>query len=110
MTIPPDNDQRECGNGDALDEHAPAGPVLVGDTLDAEVVYNGPIVAPVKAGDELAELILRPEGLPETRVPLVAAADVAKGGFLVKLRTASQHLMERFAGAPAPAPAAEARP
>lgn len=83
-------------------------PVLVGDALDAEVVYNGPIVAPVKAGDELAELILKPEGLPETRVPLVAAADVAKGGFLVKLRTASQHLMERFGGAAEPVPAADA--
>jgi len=83
-------------------------PVLVGDQLDAEVVYKGPIVAPIKAGDELAELILKPEGLPETRVPLVAAADVAKGGFLVKLRTASQHLMERFGGAAEPVPAADA--
>lgn len=71
-------------------------PVLNADALEAEVVYRGPIQAPVKAGDELAELILRPEGLPETRVPLVAASDVAKGGFMVKLRTASRHLMHRF--------------
>ncbi|WP_375692121.1 D-alanyl-D-alanine carboxypeptidase family protein [Pseudooceanicola sp. LIPI14-2-Ac024] len=82
-------------------------PVLVGNNLEAEVVYLGPINAPVKAGDELAQLILRPEGLPETRVPLIAASDVARGGFLVKLRTASQHLLRRFGGDEAE-PAAEA--
>jgi len=71
-------------------------PVLTGNSLEAEVVYRGPIEAPVRAGDELAELILRPEGLPETRVPLVAVSDVAKGGFLVRLRNASQHLLQRF--------------
>lgn len=72
-------------------------PVLTGENLSAEVVYDGPVMAPVKAGDQLAQLILRPEGLPEKRVPLVAVSDVPRGGFLVKLRTASRHLMRRFA-------------
>ncbi|MGR3455326.1 D-alanyl-D-alanine carboxypeptidase family protein [Pseudooceanicola sp.] len=72
-------------------------PVLTGENLSAEVVYDGPVMAPVKAGDQLAQLILRPEGLPEKRVALVAVSDVPRGGFLVKLRTASRHLMRRFA-------------
>ncbi|MCZ0813994.1 MAG: D-alanyl-D-alanine carboxypeptidase family protein [Pseudomonadota bacterium] len=70
-------------------------PVLASDDLKAEVVYQGPIRAPVKAGDELAELVFAPEGLPETRVPLVAAQDVPRGGFMARIRTVSGLLITR---------------
>ncbi|SDY31758.1 D-alanyl-D-alanine carboxypeptidase family protein [Citreimonas salinaria] len=66
--------------------------------LDAEVVYTGPIDAPVRAGQQLAELIIRPEGLPETRVPLYAESDVAGGGFVDRMMTVSRTLAARVAG------------
>ncbi|AXT25527.1 D-alanyl-D-alanine carboxypeptidase [Ruegeria sp. AD91A] len=62
-------------------------PVLGTQNVEAEVVYEGPINAPVKKGQQLAELVIKPEGLPEIRRPLVAAEDVAIGGFLVRMLT-----------------------
>lgn len=75
-------------------------PVLSGNNVEAEVVYDGPIRAPVEQGTQVAELILRPEGLPETRVPLVAAETVARGGFMVKMRTATGHLLRKLREGP----------
>ena len=62
-------------------------PILGAQDVQAEVVYQGPINAPVAKGQQLAELVIKPEGLPEIRRPLVAAEDVAIGGFLVRLMT-----------------------
>ena len=62
-------------------------PVLGPQNVEAEVVYDGPINAPVKKGQQLAELVIKPEGLPEIRRPLVAAEDVATGGFVVRMLT-----------------------
>ena len=71
-------------------------PVLNQGTLDAEVVYDGPIEAPISAGDTLAELVVKLDGLPEKRIPLVAEADVARGGFTTRLRTAATVLWGKF--------------
>ncbi|MDG1471899.1 MAG: D-alanyl-D-alanine carboxypeptidase [Ascidiaceihabitans sp.] len=70
-------------------------PVLAGNEVAAEVVYTGPIQAPITAGQQLAELVLSPEGLPETRIPLVAESDVADGGFAARLSTAAMKLLDR---------------
>lgn len=75
-------------------------PVLGSSVLKAEVVFTGPVRAPVKKGDQIAELVFAPEGLPETRVPLVAAEDVAKGGFTARLRTVSGLLLTRLQQGP----------
>ncbi|MFO7759589.1 MAG: D-alanyl-D-alanine carboxypeptidase family protein [Roseovarius sp.] len=71
-------------------------PSLGGNTVAAEVVYSGPVHAPVTKGDRLAELVLKPEGLPETRVPLFAAETVAQGGFLQRLGVVSGRLAQRL--------------
>ncbi|GGX55116.1 D-alanyl-D-alanine carboxypeptidase [Tateyamaria omphalii] len=71
-------------------------PVLAGKTVDAEVVYTGPIQAPIAEGAELAELVIQPDGLPEVRIPLVAETDVPHGGFLAKLSTAALSLIDRI--------------
>lgn len=73
-------------------------PVLDSKTINAEVVYNGPISAPIRKGDRLAELILHPEGLPDIRVPLVAGESVAKGGFMTTVTTALDHLLTQIGG------------
>ncbi|MDP5215681.1 D-alanyl-D-alanine carboxypeptidase family protein [Ruegeria sp. 2205SS24-7] len=76
-------------------------PVLGDKEITAEVVYDGPINAPIKKGQQLAELIIKPEELPEIRRPLVAAQDVPLGGFVVRLKTAGLMLFDQFVNAPA---------
>ncbi|WP_394177406.1 D-alanyl-D-alanine carboxypeptidase family protein [Yoonia maritima] len=71
-------------------------PVLNQGNVEAEVVYNGPIQAPIAAGDQLAELVINLDGLPEKRVPLIAEADVPEGGFATRLRTAATVLWTKF--------------
>jgi len=64
--------------------------------LEAEVVYTGPIQAPVTEGQQLAELIIRPEGLEETRLPLFADGAVPAGGFMDRMMMVSQHVIARL--------------
>ena len=76
-------------------------PVLAGREVAAEVVYTGPIQAPVAAGTPLAELVLQPEGLPEQRFALVAETDVPHGGFLARISTAALSLIQTVRATPA---------
>ncbi len=68
-------------------------PVLSDKNLKAEIVYESPLEAPIKAGDPVAVLHIAPEGLPATEIPLVATSDVPRGGFVARLRTVSGILM-----------------
>lgn len=78
-------------------------PVLAQGKVKGEVVYKGPVNAPVAKGTPLAELLLTPEDLPEMRIPLVAEADVAEGGFGVRVSTAMSTLFSQFTASDAPA-------
>jgi D-alanyl-D-alanine carboxypeptidase (penicillin-binding protein 5/6) len=69
------------------------------DRIEAEVVYRGPVEAPVAAGQVLGELILRLPDLGPVQVPLVAETAVARGNFLVRLQTAAELLLRRAVGA-----------
>jgi D-alanyl-D-alanine carboxypeptidase (penicillin-binding protein 5/6) len=71
-------------------------PTSGGSEISAEVVYNGPIQAPIAQGDAIAELVIRLENLSETRVPLVADVSIASGGFSSRLLTAAGVLIERI--------------
>lgn len=71
-------------------------PVMLRNNVSAEVIYNGPIQAPIAKNQELAVLLLKPEGLPEMRLSLVAETDVPEGGFAIRLKTATHVLMTRF--------------
>lgn len=75
-------------------------PVLSSDGVKAEVIYEGPLRAPIAAGDKVGELVFAPEGLPENRVPLVAMEDVTKGGFLPRIKTVSLLLLTRLKQGP----------
>ncbi len=75
-------------------------PISASGGLSGEIVYNGPFRAPVTKGDEMAELILTRDGLPEVRVPLVASASVQPGGFMVKMAAAAKHLLARLNAGP----------
>lgn len=78
-------------------------PIASHGGLDAEVVYTGPFEAPIFAGQELGELVISLDGLPDHRVPLVAEHDVPLGGFTTRLRVASDVLWGKFGPAPDPA-------
>ena len=72
-------------------------PVIGENAVSAEVVYDAPISAPIRKGQQLGELVITLEGLPETRVPLVAEESVAEGGFAIRLRTAAQVILNKIA-------------
>ncbi|KIN69448.1 D-alanyl-D-alanine carboxypeptidase family protein [Sulfitobacter donghicola] len=77
-------------------------PVNPIEPLKTEVVYNGPLKAPIKKGDQIGELIISPEGLPEQRVPLLADHAVARHGFVGRVVAAALHIVERINNGPAP--------
>ena len=56
----------------------PGGPT---PELTTKVVYQGPIKAPIKAGQHIADLVVTSPGLPAQKLPLVAASDVGAAGF-----------------------------
>ncbi|WP_277979822.1 D-alanyl-D-alanine carboxypeptidase family protein [Sphingomonas phyllosphaerae] len=49
--------------------------------LSGKIVYDGPVKAPIKQGAHIADLVVSAPGLPEQRMPLVAARDVGQAGF-----------------------------
>jgi D-alanyl-D-alanine carboxypeptidase (penicillin-binding protein 5/6) len=69
--------------------------------MTAEVIYNGPLSAPITAGTPVAELIIHVPDLPDRRFPLVAETDVGTAGFVKRLTTAGWSLYERYVGSPA---------
>ena len=71
-------------------------PIFEQDEINAEVVYDGPIEAPITAGQQLGELVITLDDLPVKRIPLVAEDDVARGGFGTRLRTAALVLWQKF--------------
>ena len=71
-------------------------PAVAQDRVEGEAVFASPVEAPIAKGERLGELILRPEGLPETRVPLVADRDVAQGGFVERVQLAARLLVARL--------------
>ena len=73
-------------------------PALAQGGLAAEVVYTGPLKAPIVKGTKLADLIVKIPGLPDSRVDLVAEADVGPAGFVERLITAANQLRARYLG------------
>jgi D-alanyl-D-alanine carboxypeptidase (penicillin-binding protein 5/6) len=67
-------------------------PVLSSSKPIFSIEYIGPIKAPIKKGDKIAELLIKSEDLPETRHALLAGNDVYSGGFFVRVRTAGKYL------------------
>ena len=68
-------------------------PVLSSSKPIFSIEYVGPIKAPIKKGDRIAELLIKSEDLPETRHSLLAGNSVPRGGFFIQVRTAGQYLV-----------------
>ena len=76
----------QLGDADAVELTTPRALTVVlpsGATpvLRARVVYDGPVKAPIAKGAHIADLIVTSPGLPEQRLPLVAATAVGEAGF-----------------------------
>ena len=78
-------------------------PALVQEQIAAEVIYKGPLVAPVEAGTPVAEMIIHVPDLPDHRVQLVAESSVAQAGFMRRLTTTAGVLYNRYLGDAEPA-------
>jgi D-alanyl-D-alanine carboxypeptidase (penicillin-binding protein 5/6) len=63
--------------------------------MTASVVYDGPLKAPIKAGDHVADLVVKSPGMTDQRFPLVADKDVGQAGFFGR---AWAGLMQIFGG------------
>ncbi|MGL4314205.1 MAG: D-alanyl-D-alanine carboxypeptidase family protein, partial [Sphingomonas sp.] len=53
--------------------------------MQTKVVYDGPIKAPIKAGDHIADLLVQTPDMAPQRLPLVAESDVAQAGFFGRI-------------------------
>jgi D-alanyl-D-alanine carboxypeptidase (penicillin-binding protein 5/6) len=58
----------------------PAG-LSLNQQMHVKVQYNGPIKAPIKKGDQIAQLVVTTAATPPQIVPLVAGEDVGEAGF-----------------------------
>ena len=58
--------------------------------VKARVVYQGPIEAPIAAGQKLGALEVKVPGHDDVTFDLVAGADVARGGILTRINAAVQ--------------------
>ncbi len=53
--------------------------------MKLSVVYDGPIKAPITAGQHIADLVVATADAPPQRLPLVAASDVGTAGFFGRI-------------------------
>ncbi|SOH92166.1 D-alanyl-D-alanine carboxypeptidase (penicillin-binding protein 5/6) [Monaibacterium marinum] len=51
----------------------------------ARVVYDGPIAAPIAAGQHIADLLIETPGVGTMTIPLLAETDVAEGGPMTRI-------------------------
>lgn len=68
------------------------------DQISATLVYNGPVPAPIKAGDQLAELVVAIPGLDPIKHPLFAEHDVPLGGITTRIKSSAIKVTNRIMG------------
>jgi len=73
-------------------------PALVQGEIPAEISYRTPLEAPMSKGQVVGDLVINVQGMPQVTVALLADRDVAKGGFLPRIRTAARILIAKLAG------------
>jgi D-alanyl-D-alanine carboxypeptidase (penicillin-binding protein 5/6) len=71
-------------------------PAGTATTVSGDVVYAGPIKAPIVKGTKLGELIVHVPDLGDQRVDLLAASDVGVAGFATRLSVAVSYLRARY--------------
>ena len=72
-------------------------PLVASKAMEMNVEFDGPVAAPIAAGDQIADLVITGPEMEPRRVPLVADNDVGVGGPLVRIRAAAETLYREFA-------------
>ena len=62
-------------------------------TMKVAAVFEGPLPAPIKKGQEVAKLVISVPDGPTRELPLYAGADVAKLGFAGRIGSAVKHIV-----------------
>ena len=75
-------------------------PVLGDGEVKFDVEYLNPIPAPIDKGDNLGHLVVTIPELEDTRIPLIAAESVSRGGFFRRVLTAGQSLLSQVNSQP----------
>jgi serine-type D-Ala-D-Ala carboxypeptidase (penicillin-binding protein 5/6) len=65
------------------------------ETLSAEIVYTGPVAAPVAQGQTIARLAVRQPGKETAHFDLAAGADVPEGGLMTRVEAAAMLVRDR---------------
>ncbi|MCC5985526.1 MAG: D-alanyl-D-alanine carboxypeptidase [Rhodobacteraceae bacterium] len=68
-------------------------PAIAQRDISAEAVFDAPVPAPVQAGQQVGELVVRVPEMDDRRVPLIAGAAVPEGGFLTRVEAAANVLI-----------------
>lgn len=61
--------------------------------MKVSVVYDGPVPAPIAAGDRVADLVVSAPGLEDRVIPLKAAETVNRLGFVGRILSAVKHIV-----------------
>jgi len=77
-------------------------PAIVQDTVEAEISYETPVRAPIRAGQQIGTLKIALPDMIARELPLTAETDVPVGGFLPRIRTATQVLLRDLVGRASP--------
>ncbi|MEM9049382.1 MAG: D-alanyl-D-alanine carboxypeptidase family protein [Pseudomonadota bacterium] len=65
--------------------------------LQMHARYDGPIEAPIEAGQRIGTLVVETDGLAPATFPLLAGATVARGGYVARVQAAASRLLARLA-------------
>lgn len=66
--------------------------------MTARVIYDGPIEAPIAAGQPIGALLVEGPDMAPARFPLAAGADVPRGGLAVRLGAAGRLAIDQARG------------
>lgn len=73
-------------------------PAIGQDSVETRVEYRTPLEAPIVEGSPIAELVVTTPDMPEKRIQLVSDREVARGGFLPRIRASSTVLFDKAMG------------
>lgn len=65
------------------------------DKVEAKLLFDGPIPAPIEADTPLGHIEITVPGLEPTSIPLVAVHDVERGGVLSRIKAAGTLILSR---------------
>lgn len=67
--------------------------------ISASYTFNNPIEAPIMAGQQIGELTIEIPDMDKISYPLVASTDIQAGGFLERLKAATDIILRRIRSA-----------